>query len=168
MLKYGIKDEYRNYIWMAKYATGYPGFNYGMADDFRKALFYNERGGKYGQNLTLYLNIGLMDASDYLYANSNHSSEPNSSYNYFEPSMFNNSQNWLYIGNEWLGNAETVLPIKYAELYLGNYYYDYEGYYRILAGNAYIRPTFYLYPNVIITSGDGSYDNPYQLSMNEY
>ncbi|MBQ3421075.1 MAG: hypothetical protein IJH34_05305 [Romboutsia sp.] len=99
------------------------------------------------------LKIGLMYASDYLYASGYIASADTSTL--ASSSKYMNS-NWLYNGLEW-----TITPI-------GNnatsaFYVDSAG--RVYNGHAYfgrgLRPTFYLKSTIKIKSGTGTFANPY-------
>ena len=105
--------------------------------------------------------VGLMYPSDYGYsvtnANCSHTSENLGSYN----SSSCGGKAWLLkYGFEWTnspnsGNSYNVFYVG-TNAYLSNYRANY-GY-----G---VRPVLYLKSNVYVTGGDGSINNPYQLSL---
>ena len=99
--------------------------------------------------------IGLMYASDYLYASSYFAdtATTTASSNYY------GNKNWLYKGYEW-----TITPradSAYIAFSVYNDGYVYGDYALIGYG---VRPTFYLKSNVNVT-GTGTFDDPYKLSM---
>ena len=100
--------------------------------------------------------IGLMYASDYLYASSyfaDTTATTKSSYYY-------GNKNWLYKGEEWtITPAANGSDYVFSVLYTGNFDV---GSSRIGSG---IRPTFYLKSSVNVTGGTGTFDDPYTLSM---
>ena len=102
-------------------------------------------------------NIGLMYASDYLYASSYFADTATTT----ASSQYYGNKNWLYKGYEWTitpraDSASNAFNVDYS----GNVHYIY------LANNGYgVRPTFYLKSNVIVTGGSGTFDAPYTLSM---
>jgi hypothetical protein len=98
--------------------------------------------------------IGIMNASDYGYANSTHTAALSS---YGSAA----GTNWLFgQGHEW-----TLTKYLYGtnELFV-----DYDGNVlsngQSLGGNA-VRPVVYLGQSVYVVSGDGSEANPYQIAM---
>ena len=105
--------------------------------------------------------VGLMYPSDYGYsvtnANCSHTSTNLGSYN----SSSCGGKAWLLkYGNEWTnsprsGNSNYVFRVG-ADAYLNSSY--------ALVGYG-VRPVLYLKSNVYVTGGDGSINNPYQLSL---
>lgn len=96
--------------------------------------------------------IGLMHSSDYLFASSAIDNDDN-----IIDNPLISSENWLYKGNEWfISPAENgkVLSVQDGILKAND-----PG----LALN--YRPAFYLKSDVLLLSGDGSFDNPYVLTM---
>ena len=95
--------------------------------------------------------IGLMYESDYLYASSYYAS---SDITDNENPYFGN-KNWLYNGYEW-----TLTPfsdeLNYVKSISSGSVYASETF----VPN-YVRPSFYLKSNVSISSGDGTFANPY-------
>ena len=95
--------------------------------------------------------IGLMYVSDYLYASSYYAS---SDITDNENPYFGN-KNWLYNGDEW-----TLTPfsdeLNYVKSISSGSVYASETF----VPN-YVRPSFYLKSNVSISSGDGTFANPY-------
>ena len=162
----GIEANYRNYIeevtWYLKgYKTnGYSKQNFylcerGLSTDTTNCMSANL--GTYDTSTTS--KIGLMYASDYLYASSYFADTATAN----ASSGFYGSKNWLYKGTEWTitpqGNSASGVPHV---LYV--YYSGYLNFTLSQAGYG-IRPTFYLKSNVIVTGGTGTFDNPYTLSM---
>ena len=160
---YGINDTYRNYIeevtWYLKgyYNASYSKQNFylcerGQSTDTTNCKSAN--GGAYDSSTTA--NIGLMYASDYLYASSyfaDTSTTTASSYYY-------GNKNWLYKGYEW-----TIMPQQ--NFSNSTFCVDVFGYVRgyNASYNYGIRPTFYLKSNVLVTGGEGTFDDPYTVSM---
>ena len=99
--------------------------------------------------------IGLMYASDYLYASSYFADTATST----ASSIYYGNKNWLYKGYEWTitpraDNATNVFNVDNS----GSVYYG------IVFYGSGVRPTFYLKSNVNVT-GAGTFDDPYKLSM---
>ena len=104
--------------------------------------------------------VGLMYPSDYGYsvtnANCSHTSKNLGSYN----SSSCGGKAWLLYGYEWTnspysGISNGVFRVN-SSAYLNGSYAD--------IGNG-VRPVLYLKSNVYVTGGDGSINNPYQLSL---
>ena len=158
---YGLPSNLRNYIQtdVTWYLYGYSG------NGLSKQNFYLcERGDYEGctsANSGAYATstiapIGLMYVSDYMYASgyySNTDTTTGSSYYY-------GNQNWLYKGYEW-----TITPISNNST--DSFNVNSNG--SVSNRNANLgygaRPTFYLGSNVLISGGDGSFENPYTLSL---
>ena len=158
---YGIDPSLQNYIeTVTWYLYGYSSNRYS-----KQNFYLCERGGNSctGANGTtdeskvkIQNKIGLMYVSDYLYASGYFSSSSTtnaSSQNY-------GNQNWLYKGIEWTitprsDNSSNAFRVYYYGLV--NYYTAYYGFGA--------RPTFYLTSSVFITGGNGSFDNPYTITL---
>ena len=158
---YGLPSNLRNYIqtdatW---YLYGYSG------NGLSKQNFYLCERGDYdgctSANSGAYATstiapIGLMYVSDYMYASGYYSSTDTTtgSSNYY------GNQNWLYKGYEW-----TITPRSNYSTY--SFYVSTNG--LVSSSDAYdgngARPSFYLGSNVLISGGDGSFENPYTLSL---
>ena len=163
---HGLDSNSQNYIeeviW---YLKGYTSSSYskqnfylcerGLSTDTTNCMSANS--GAYDASTTS--KIGLMYASDYLYASSffaDTTTNIASGYSQF------GIKNWLYKGEEWTitpdsDSSSNVSCVRYG----GDLYVSYSssiGYYGV-------RPTFYLKSNVIVTGGTGTFDDPYKLSM---
>ena len=157
IVSYGIDSSSRTYIEDAKWYLNGP------TTQLTKVNTYTCERGTNTTSCAVATNgsssttakIGLMYASDYLYASSYYSStdtSKTSSSNYF------GNKNWLYKGYEWTitpygSDSSIAWIVDYGVLYSS--YTDYPiGW----------RPSFYLKSDVYITgSGDGSFNNPYTL-----
>ena len=160
---HGIDSSLRNYIEeVTWYLNGYNSTDYskqnfylcerGLSTDTTNCMSANS--GTY--DTSTIDKIGLMYASDYLYASS-----------YFEDTATDNAssfyygnKNWLYKGDDWTLTPKIdndTLCVFY--IALGNLRFWSPG-----QGRG-IRPTFYLKSNVIVTGGSGTFDDPYKLSM---
>ena len=159
---YGIDKKVRNYI---QKSTWYLfGNNQGHS---KNTSFLCERGlytkcssGANGlYDGTYQDNIGLMYASDYLYANGyfNNTQNENSASEYY------GVNNWLFNSYEWtlsIHSNQDVISASY--VYHTGYIVAEQSDDNIQRANA-IRPTFYLKEDVYVTGGNGSFDNPYTL-----
>ena len=156
---YGIQtNDFRNFIQpVTWYLYGYS------SNELNKQDFYNcERNNYSGCTSahsgiyqgTTTANIGLMYVSDYMYASgyiaSNDTTTLGNNMNWI-------NSNWLYNGFEW-----TITPVGYYDASAfcvsgsGSLYYN-----GVTADSRGLRPSFYLKSNIKITSGDGSFANPY-------
>ena len=161
---YGIDSNLRDYIEeVTWYLKGYKTNSYskqnfylcerGLSTDTTNCMSANS--GAYDASATG--KIGLMYASDYLYASSYFADTATTTVS----SQYYGNKNWLYKGYEWTitpraDSASNAFNVDYS----GNVHYIY------LANNGYgVRPTFYLKSNVIVTGGSGTFDAPYTLSM---
>ena len=157
---YGIDDTYRDYIETTTWhLNGYNG-NGLTSNNFylcERGLYTNCTSANSGAgDSSTTAKIGLMYVSDYMYA----SGYKASSSTLTGSSSYNGSQNWMFKGAEW-----TITP----------YYSSADYVFRVfingtvdsdssLYGSG-VRPTFYLKSNVKITGGEGTFDNPYTISM---
>ena len=100
--------------------------------------------------------IGLMYASDYLYASGYVSSTDT---NILASDSLYGNKNWLYKGFDW-----TMTPVggSAARVTYANHRGVISSYDSHIALG--IRPSFYLKNSVSISGGDGSFDNPYTIS----
>ena len=160
---HGIDSSLRNYIEeVTWYLNGYNKNSHSKQD-----IYLCERGlstdttncksansGAYDSSTIS--KIGLMYASDYLYASSYYSSinATTSISNYA-------IKNWLYNGTEWImpinpdySNKATIIDL-YGQAHFNNSVFDSCG----------IRPTFYLKSTIGITGGSGTIDDPYILDI---
>ena len=157
---YGISSEYRDYI---ENVTWYL---YGYSSNYlSKQNFYLCERGQYSgctsANSGVYATstkakIGLMYPSDYMYASGyfGHSDVTLGSSYYF------GNQNWLYKRTEWTITPLSINDSAYkVSSYLGNVYED-----KVYNGGG-IRPTLYLKSSVNIIGGNGSFENPYVITM---
>ena len=161
---YGIDSNLRDYIEeVTWYLKGYKGNSYskqnfylcerGLSTDTTNCMSANS--GAY--DASTISKIGLMYASDYLYASSYYAdtatTTASSSSNYY------GNKNWLYKGYEWTitpqaSSARSAFNVRNAGSVISSG-----------ADNGYgVRPTFYLKSNVNVT-GTGTFDDPYKLSM---
>ena len=105
--------------------------------------------------------VGLMYPSDYGYsvtnANCSHTSTNLNSYN----SSSCGGKAWLLkYGSEWTNSPNSGYSTYVFNVGANAYLYDY------YANNGVgVRPVLYLKSNVYVTGGDGSINNPYQLSL---
>jgi len=163
IISYGIDSSLQNYIQESTwYLKGY------ISEGFSKQDFYTcERSedttitscasgnsGAYDTSTTE--NIGLMYASDYLYASSYYASDSTQ----VASNGYHLNQNWLYQGDEWTITTDGN--------HKGNaFYVAFDGLLTISGTReGYgVRPAFYLTASVYIIGGDGSFSNPYRLSL---
>ena len=160
---YGIDSGLRNYIEeVTWYLNGYNKNSHSKQD-----IYLCERGlstdttncksansGAY--DASTIGKIGLMYASDYLYASSYYSAINTTT------SIDNYAiKNWLYNGTEWImsinpdySNKAAIIDL-YGQIYFGNWTFDSCG----------IRPTFYLRSTIGISDGSGTFDDPYILDI---
>ena len=161
IIGHGIDSNLRDYIEeVTWYLKGYKDYNYskqnlylcerGLSTDTTNCMSANS--GSYDASTTS--KIGLMYASDYLYASSYFVDTATTS----ATSYYYGNKNWLYKGYEW-----TITPRAYdanyafSVIFPGSMYYD-----RADVGCG-VRPTFYLKSTINIFSGNGTIDNPYIL-----
>ncbi len=157
---YGISSEYRDYIEnVTWYLYGYS------SNNLSKQNFYLCERGQYSgcmsANSGAYATstnakIGLMYVSDYMYASGYYNSTSTTT----GSSYYFGNQNWLYKGIEW-----TITPSSNSTT--GAFYVNFYG--RVHANHAYFgygaRPTFYLKSSVNIIGGNGTFENPYVITM---
>ncbi len=163
IIGHGIDSNLRDYIEeVTWYLKGYKSYSYskqnfylcerGLSTDTTNCMSANS--GAY--DTSTISKIGLMYASDYLYASSYFAdtSTANASSSYY------GKKNWLYKGYEW-----TITPES--DSATGANTVDYNGgvYINPTGMGFDVRPTFYLKSNVIVTGGTGTFDDPYTLSM---
>ena len=158
---HGIDSNLRDYIEeVTWYLKGYKDYNYskqnlylcerGLSTDTTNCMSANS--GAYDASTTS--KIGLMYASDYLYASSYFADTATTT----ASAQYYGNKNWLYKGYEW-----TITPISdsannaFDVISNGTVYNNYtdRGY-----G---VRPTFYLKSTIGISGGAGTIDNPYTL-----
>ena len=163
---YGLDGNLRNYI---EEVTWYlKGYKNNGDFDFKQNFYLCERGliidttdcmsansGTYDASTTA--KIGLMYASDYLYASS-YFADSNAT---TASSQYYGNKNWLYKGHEWTITPRADSAIFAFSVTLGG---DVDDYNASLGGHG-VRPTFYLKSNVNVTGGTGTFDDPYKLSM---
>lgn len=160
IVEYGINNSLQNYIeevdW---FLYGYSGAS------LSKQNFYLCERGQYsgctsannGESVTsTSAKIGLMYASDYLYATSYILDNVGSSdWKYAK-------QNWLYKGSEWL-----ITPASNNnQVYAIRSYGPVDTAVNSCNGNG-VRPTFYLKSSVYVTGGNGTFDDPYTISCDD-
>ena len=162
---YGIDSSLKNYIEeVTWYLKGYTGNGYnkqnfylcerGQSTDTTNCMSGNS--GAYDASMTG--KIGLMYASDYLYASGYYSNDDTT----VVSSSYYGNKNWLYQGFEWTLTPDANSAYSVFYIYNSGYISTYESKY---AHN--IRPTFYLKSSVYVTGGDGSFDNPYTIACDD-
>ena len=158
---HGMDSNLRNYIEeVTWYLKGYKSNSYskqnfylcerGLSTDTTKCMSANS--GTY--DASTISKIGLMYASDYLYASSYFADTSTTT----ALSSYYGNKNWLYKGYEW-----TITPradsatIVFNVSSNGHVFIDNVG-----LGYG-VRPTFYLKSTIGISGGTGTIDNPYTL-----
>ncbi len=178
----GIKTNLKKLVGNTLWHTGTNGTN-----DYRSALtsnFYSyERSSNNGKICTSgdYCNdtvtrtttwngkIGLMYPSDYGYATSGGSTSNRTSCLNKELKNWDNSSYSDCKNNDWLYNSSnyqwTVSPVAYSTLAYSVFSVSYGGNVDCYnAKNPYlVRPSVYLKSNVLILSGEGTQENPYEI-----
>lgn len=163
IIGHGIASNLRNYIEeVTWYLNGYNNNSHskqdyylcerGLSADTTNCMSANS--GAYDSSTIS--KIGLMYASDYLYASSYYSSinATTSIGNYA-------IKNWLYDGWEWImltnpndSNHAAIIDL-YGQVSFGTWIFSSYG----------IRPTFYLRSTIGISDGYGTFDDPYILDI---
>ena len=163
--KINLNTNYLNYLgesWsnMIAHTTWHiGGKDYAEMTETAKYFYITERNNSgYADNPTVSDGkIGLMYVSDFGFA--------------ADPSLWTNSiflnrenNNWLSLGlNEWTITPVSSLPGYIYVTHIGRLSFD------TSSGNPSIlksvRPTFYLQPSVLISTGDGSIDNPFRIEI---
>ncbi len=161
IIGHGIDSNLRDYIEeVTWYLKGYKNNSYskqnfylcerGLSTDTTNCMSANS--GAYDASTTS--KIGLMYASDYLYASSYFADTATTT----AASQYCGNKNWLYKGYEW-----TITPI--ADSAGSAFFVNSRGH--VIFNNAKIgsgvRPTFYLKSTIGISGGAGTIDNPYTL-----
>lgn len=158
---HGIDSNLRDYIeevtWYLKgYKTNlYSKQNFylcerGLSTDTTNCMSANS--GAYDASTTS--KIGLMYASDYLYASSYYADAATN----FASSSYNGNKNWLYKGEEWTITPEANSADRGFFATALGYMSTNVAYY-----SKNVRPTFYLKSTISIFGGSGTIDNPYTL-----
>ena len=158
---HGIDSNLRDYIeevtWYLKgYKTGsYSKQNFylcerGLSTDTTNCMSANS--GAYDASTTS--KVGLMYASDYLYASSYFADTATTT----ASSDYYGNKNWLYKGYEW-----TITPRADSATYV--FCVNIYGFVHNIYANdgPGVRPTFYLKSTIGISGGSGTIDNPYTL-----
>ena len=164
IIGHGIDSNLRDYIeevtWFLKgYKTNsYSKQNFylcerGLSTDTTNCMSANS--GAYDASTTG--KIGLMYASDYLYASSYFADTATTT----ASSQYYGNKNWLYKGYEWTITPRADSATNAFRVIGSGYVYNYYA-----SSGLGVRPTFYLKSNVIVTGGSGTFDDPYTLSMN--
>ena len=153
-------------------------YSYGITSHFYEAERGTDVSSLNSKSATWEGKIGLMYPSDYGYATSGGDTYDRNSCLEISLNIWNtsylNKTNCAY--NSWLlyiNSTSSSEGIGAAQWSISNYLSGGDSVYSIsdVVWHNYpnmlnvVRPTVYLKSNVKITSGDGSYDNPYQLSM---
>lgn len=155
--------SYQNYIEQVIWYMGSTGGGITFSGK-PEELYQIERGGvktQYNDNLFVVGNIGLMYPSDYAYSiDSSYYNSAMSGANYVTNAWLYKLENtyheWLMTPSSSSSSNHWLYPT--GDVYSGYPYSSQEGIYGI-------RPTFYLRTNVVYKSGEGTIDNPYQLSL---
>lgn len=154
-----LNIAYQELIENASWNVGFVPNNYSIA---AKSMFEYEI-GQYFNGAIYTQKVGLMYASDYLYAN-----VPTSWLSVEQTTK----TNWMASVNEWtitaidddaemMGMPGTVLVLYASHYRNGNISYDYVDH----SGSTHnIRPTFYLKNTVILTGGTGTESDPYRIA----
>ena len=158
---YGITDTYRNYIQeVTWYLKGYKSNNYskqnfylcerGLSTDTTNCMSANS--GAY--DASTISKIGLMYASDYLYASSYFADTATTT----ASSSYYGNKNWLNKGLEW-----AITPAANDASYA--FYVTSSGsvFSNSASHGAGVRPTFHLKSTIGISGGSGTIDDPYIL-----
>ena len=160
---YGIDSSLQNYIeTVTWYLYGYSDSQF---SEISKQNFYLCERGQYSgctsansgaYSATATGKIGLMYVSDQVYASAYYADSDTSVLGY---DGYYGNQNWLYNGDEWtitpINNSDVDVLVSTDGSFLISYTYE----------SRKIRPSFYLKESVYVTGGDGSFDNPYTISM---
>ncbi len=163
--KINLNTNYLNYLgesWsnMIAYTTWHlGGMEIEPINETAKDFYIAERNNSgYADNPTVSDGkIGLMYVSDFGFA-----ADPSLWINPIISNLENN--NWLSLGlNEWTITPGSI-PGFIFHLYIGRLAVTLADNVDIGIVNS-VRPTFYLKPSVLITSGDGSMDNPYRIEF---
>ena len=161
IIGYGIDPSLQNYIEnVTWYLYGYSSNRYSKQNFYLCVRGGNSCTGANGtteeSKVKVQNKIGLMYVSDYLYASGYFSSSNTT----IASSNYYGNQNWLYKGYEW-----TITPRS--DTSSSAFAVNYTGY--VSYNSAYLgygaRPTFYLTSSVFITGGNGSFDNPYTITL---
>ena len=179
----GLKNNLKQMIDDVLWNTGSNGINsYSSSDDGLTRHFYEyERSGNIGKICSSGINcddtvertviwqgkVGLMYPSDYGYATGESSSSRNNCLNYALTSWNNYEEcytyDWLYVANNW---QWTISPTADSVVSASSFYIGNTGYitgYATYAGV--VKPTVYLKINTTIMKGEGTRENPYELSL---
>ena len=157
---YKLSDKAKSYITTSRYYLG----GYNATNGVMTNQFYTyERGtARFDNNRPLYWDgyVGLMYPSDYGYAAGNSCVTETDPYNYDGGCM---NKDWLYISNtsQWLMSSNLYIPDGVGSVYPSGCLMDSA----VNDSNLSVRPTFYLTSSTLITSGDGSIDNPYLIGI---
>ena len=158
---HGIDSNLRDYIEeVTWYLKGYKSNSYskqnfylcerGLSTDTTNCMSANS--GAYDASTTS--KIGLMYASDYLYASSYFADTATTT----ASSSYYGNKNWLYKGYEWTITPQASSAAYAFTVYSTGYVYSNSA----LSGSG-VRPTFYLKSTIGISGGAGTIDNPYTL-----
>ena len=160
----GLDDTSKSMVADTKYYLGGSGSSSGSAETYytweRGTTVYSGRSTSWNGK------IALMYPSDYSYTYAlgvDNTCYNDGTYKGCEKSS-GKTNGWIYNtnsnSNQWLlsppsGNSNAAFALRVS----GSVYYSY-------SGNSYgVRPSLYLSSSVKITSGDGSQQSPYQLSL---
>ena len=143
----------KKYIEISRFYLGGTGTTFNTITSY-----LNERGNKGGNSFYWDGYVGLMYLSDYGYAYGNNCA---SNYTFSEYGLKNcATSRWLSYLSAWtvspdLNDSNNVIIASNSIINVDGPSYT----------EAYVYPTFYLKPEVVITTGDGSEQNPYQISL---
>ena len=162
---YKLSDKAKSYINTSRYYLG----GYNNATLLTNEMYGYERGTlRYNTDRPLYWEgmVGLMYPSDYGYTAGNTCVTGTRLYDYLGECSdkdwlfyYSNTYQWLMSPNS--GDSSYVFHVGYD----GEVYYNFD-----IIGNGdevplAVRPAFYLTSSTLITSGDGSIDNPYLIGL---
>ncbi len=148
-------------------STWYLGGYSIVSDVYPNDMYNYERTNKEGTTIysgnpfTVEENIGLMYASDYGYGtNLTKCSEAIMKSYSDEYSSECRANNWLFNAYQWL-----ITPIKSYSWAMGAVSSDGSVYDEAYDSSLFVRPVLYLDTDVMINNGNGSSDNPYQITI---
>ena len=165
IIGYGIQTEtLRNYIQpVTWYLKGYDSNSYSKQNFYTcersdATTIENCTSGNYGANATKVTNksIGLMYASDYMYASGYYASTDTTT----GSAYYYGQQNWLFNGYEWTITPHASSSNNAFLVYAGGFFGENHN-----SVPGAIRPTFYLKSAIIIKSGDGTFANPFVIGL---
>ena len=165
---YKLSDKAKSYITTSRYYLG--GYNKPKGVMTNQFYTYERGTTRYDTNRPLYWDgyVGLMYPSDYGYAAGNSCVTGTDPYNY-DGGCKNKDWLWMTTSSDYSSGAEWLMS-PYSSSSYDVFGVNSSGFVnRIDSGNSIfvrsVRPTFYLTSSTLITSGDGSIDNPYLIGL---